>query len=432
MSELARVNRLYDLHKELSTICADMNTRGFYFREDNRQMMEVLLKQQIQEAIDNWRAVLKLPDTVPCTPSSMRASLFTRHAKAGIECSDMPDPVNVPDWTNPAKEMISIKKQPLLRLIVSPHATPEVIAKVEAWWKFKKAEKKLGFVQSKDMLADVNWEDSRIRPPWNSCGTDTGRFSAGYMLTIPQDCRCMFGPSPYRVLVHADKKQLEIRVMACVAADTTLQNIILSGKDLYEEEARLYYNIPPNEKVKKPVRQSAKIGRLARQYGAQEKTCLSQAIAQDRTMTISRMRAIIAKFDATYHRTVSYWDEETKRVALAGYSESRLLQRRRVYPRMPDLSEIANWPIQATASDIMNQEFIELYYRLKRECPTAYLVGQFHDAVDVECDENDVDKVSAIVMEIMHRNWTVNGIDFPFGIDLKVAYHSRGDTWADV
>jgi len=428
----ARITKLYNLHKELSTICADMNSRGFYFHNENRLTMEYLLQQQIEEAKANWREVCCIPDAVPCTPSTMRAVLFSRHAKAGIQCENMPDPVNIPDWTNPAKETISIKKQPLLRLIVSPHATPSVIAKVEAWWKFKKAEKKLGFVQSEDMLADVDWDVSRIRPPWNSCGTDTGRFSAGYMLTIPQDCRFMFGAAPGRALIHADKKQLEIRVMACVAADDTLQKIILSGKDLYEEEARIYYNIPADEKIKKAVRNSAKIGRLARQYGAQEKTCLSQAIAQDRTMTITRMRSIIHKFDTTYHRTVSYWGEETKRVAAAGYSESRLLQRRRVYPRMPDLSEIANWPIQSTASDIMNFEFIELYYRLKEECPTAYLVGQFHDAVDVECDEDDIDKVRKIIMEVMNRNWIVNGFDFPFFVDVKIAVNSRGDTWADV
>jgi DNA polymerase I-like protein with 3'-5' exonuclease and polymerase domains len=397
-------------------------------------MMEFLLQQEIIESIATWRTIVGVGDNVPCTPTSMRAAIFTRHKRAGIPCLEMPDPVNVPDFTNPTKEVISIKKSPLLRLIVSPHATPEVIRVVEAWWKFKKAEKRLGMVQSEDLIKAVNPEDMRLRPGWNSCGTDTGRFScsAPNVMQIPQDLRYMFGPPPGRAWVHADKKQLEIRVMACVAADEVLQNIIRSGKDLYEEEARIYFKIPADQKVKKPLRQGAKIGRLARQYGAQEKTCYSQGIAADRTMTISRMRAIIALFDATYWRTVKYWGEETNRVHAAGYSESRLLGRRRVYPRMPDLAEIANWPVQATASDIMNQEFIELDGRLEAEWPSAFIVDQLHDAVDVECDEEDVPRVQSIVSEVMDRNWVVNGVDFNFGIDVKVAYSSKGDTWASV
>jgi DNA polymerase-1 len=246
----------------------------------------------------------------------------------------------------------------------------------------------------------------------------------------------MFGAAPGRRIVHADKKQMEIRVMACVANDEVLQKRILSGNDLYETEARGYYNIPEGEKVKKSLRQGAKIGRLARQYGAQEKACFSQAIAADRTMTISRIRSIITLFDKTYWRTVQYWKEETERVAKNGYSESRLLHRRRVYPRMPDLAEIANWPIQATASDIANQEIIELDRRLEQECPDAFLINHVYDSFDVDCDEDEVDKVTAIMREVSHRNYVINCIDFPFGIDLKVtASHNeawKGDTWASV
>ena len=438
-AETQRVQRLYELHKQLSTVTAKMNSRGFYFIEENRACMESMLHQEMEESIAHLRNVVGFGDNVPCTPTSMRAAIFSRHKRANIPCLNMPDPVNIPDFTNPTKECISIKKSPLLRLIVSPHATPECIRIVDAWWHFKKTEKRLGFVQSEDLLHSIDPEDNRCRAGFNSCGTDTGRFTCSVpnLFQIPEILRYMFGVDVGRRLVHADKKQMEIRVMACVADDKVLQERILSGKDLYETEARGYYNIPDDAPVRKQLRQGAKIGRLARQYGAQEKACFSQAIAADRTMTISRIRAIITLFDRTYHRTVSYWKEETERVAKQGYSESRLLGRRRHYPRMPDLAEIANWPIQATASDIANQEIIELDARLDRECPDAFLINHVYDSFDVDCPEDKVDQVTKIMREVSHRNYTINGIDFPFGIDLKVTSNQtleawKGDTWASV
>lgn len=435
-----RVNNLYTIHKKLSTICAKMHTRGVYFIEENRACMEYMLIQEIEEAKVNWRNIVGIPDTIPCTPNSMRAAIFTRHRKAGIPCLEMPDPVNIPDFTNPSKETISIKKSPLLRLIVSPHATPEVIKVVDAWWRFKKAEKKLGYVQSKELLELVNPEDNRYRPNWNSCGTDTGRFTGGTFMTTPQDLRYMFGCAPGRAKIHVDKKQLEIRVMACVANDRTLQSLIKSGADLYEAEARRYFKIPDGTPVKKALRQGAKIVRLARQYGAMENAVYSQAIASDRTMTISRTRALMNLFDTTYCDTVQYWKDETVRVAKTGYSEDRLHGRRRVYPRMPDPAEIANWPVQATAAAIMNEELIELDARLTNEWPDAFIEGQQHDALDIDCDEDDIEPVCKIVKEVTDRTRVINGIEFHFGIDLKIASHeymrhgpeSKGDTWASV
>jgi DNA polymerase I-like protein with 3'-5' exonuclease and polymerase domains len=223
--------------------------------------------------------------------------------------------------------------------------------------------------------------------------------------------------------------------MAVVANDIKLQSIIKSGKDLYTMEAIEYFNLDPNttkKTIKGELRQAAKIVRLARQYWAQEKTCFSQAIAQDRRMTITKMQGLIRLFDKTYSDTVKYWHTEKALVARQGYSEDRYHGRRRVYPRMPDDSEIVNWPVQATAAAIMNDEFVELDARLEDCSYDTGLQGQLHDAFDVECDEDDVDKVIPIILGVTDRNYVINEIDFNFGVDLKVAYHSQGDTWAAV
>jgi DNA polymerase-1 len=129
---------------------------------------------------------------------------------------------------------------------------------------------------------------------------------------------------------------------------------------------------------------------------------------------------------------VRYWQEEMALVQEKGYSESRLLGRRRSYPMPPELSETVNYPIQATAADMMNTEILTLDERLRADCPSAHIILQLHDAVDVECPEADVPKVERIMDEVMNREWTFCGVTRMFGIDRKAAYHSRGGTWADV
>jgi len=245
-------------------------------------------------------------------------------------------------------------------------------------------------------------------------------------------------------IVHGDKKQLEIRVMAVIAADSVLQSAIDKGDaevkvpgrdpmyDLYRCEARGYYGIADTEPVKKDARQSAKIIRLARQYGAGLKTCYAQGLKMDRKFTLSRTQLLMSQFDKRYYATVRYWHEEMQRVQESGYSESRLLGRRRSYPMPPELSETVNYPVQATAADMMNMEILELDERLQRDCPSAHIIIQLHDAVDVECPEADVLKVERIMDEVMHREWTFCGVTRMFGIDRKTTYHSKNGTWYDV
>ena len=152
----------------------------------------------------------------------------------------------------------------------------------------------------------------------------------------------------------------------------------------------------------------------------------------DRTFTLSRTKLLVAQFDKRYYRTVAYWHEEMSRVLECGYSESRLLGRRRTYPMPPELSETVNYPIQATAADMMNLEIVELYDRLAAECPSAHIIIQLHDAIDVECPEDDVPTVERIIDEVMDREWTICGVTRMFGIERKTTYASKEGTWADV
>lgn len=426
-----RVAALYEQHKKLSQLTARMHSRGIWVHTPWRAFMHECMLQSIVEKEAALRTLVG-QDDFPCTDHAMRALIYKRHQKDGIKCFGLPDPYDKKMWTNEHMETISVDEASLIQLIVGGACPSALLPIIEAYWDLQGEKKRLGYIKS-ELFDQALGPDGRLRPVWNSCGTDTGRFSCSEpnVMNIEQLLRHMLAPAPGMAIVHADKKQLEIRVMSVVAADMVLQDAIDSG-DLYTAEARGYFGIPDDQPVKKPARQSAKIIRLARQYGAGLSTCYSQALRMDRTFTLGRTKTLMSAFDRRYYRTVAYWKEEMARVLETGYSESRIMGRRRTYPRPPELSEVANYPIQATAADIMNEEILRLDERLRAELPEAHIIIQLHDAVDVECPERLVPQVERIIDEVMNRDVTLCGMTRNFGIDRKTTYHSQGGTWADV
>jgi len=430
----ARVAALYEQHKKLSQLTARMHSRGIWVHQEWRAFMHHCLLQSLVEREEELRAAVGQSD-FPCTDHGMRALIYKRHRKDGIKCFNLPDPIDDKLWTNEHHETISVDENALLLLLVSGQCPEELVPIIDAWWNLQGEKKRLGYIKS-ELFDHAIGPDGRLRPGWNSCGTDTGRFSCSEpnVMNIEQLLRHALAPAPGMAIVHADKSQLELRVMAVVAADNVLQDA-LDSSDVYSYDARMWFQLPADYDVKKnnpKARKASKIIHLGRQYGAGLKTVYGQALRQDRSFTLSRTRLLMQQFDKGYYRTVRYWQEEMARVMECGYSESRLMARRRSYPRPPDLSEVANYPVQATAADLMNNEILTLDERLRAECPSAHIIIQLHDAVDVECPEADVPRVERIIDEVMDREWSFCGVTRKFPIERKTTFSSQGGTWYDV
>lgn len=433
-----RIAKLYEVHLELARICAEMHTRGVYFHRDNWEFMRALCSQAVAEKRETLLSLVNDPEFT-ATSQSMQALMYERHKKPGRRCFGLPDPADKRMYTDETQSSISVDRKCLILLqATTSDLPPDLLAIIAAWAKYQKELKRLGYLNSA-LIQQAVGPDGRLRAGWNSCGTDTMRFScsAPNLMQMEQLLRHLIAPAPDHVIVHADKRQLEIRVMEVVAADHVLGDAIKSG-DIYSAEACDYFGRDPatfnpsGNKADKASRQAAKIIRLARQYGAGKQTVFMQALMQDPRFTFAAANALTAKFDKRYYRTVKYWQEEMARVKQDGYSEGRLLHGRRTYARPPELSETVNYPIQRTAAEMMNQEIITLDRRLKAETKTAHIIIQLHDAVDVECREHEEEKVCKIMTDVMHRDWTFCGMTREFPIEMKVTRASEGGTWADV
>jgi DNA polymerase I-like protein with 3'-5' exonuclease and polymerase domains len=443
-----RVQQLYELHYRLSHIAARMHRTGFMVDKKNRQLLADSLDKLYDEREKKVIQAVNVKG-FRCTPNDLRKIIYKRHETKAIKRFSLQDPLDPAQWASDdglGGGTISVDQGSLLLLYVDP-GCPDALREIinlywqaEAAWKARSAS-----VTSRKIDKAIGY-DGRIRPGWNSCGTDTGRFSCRdpNVMTLSEkkeegeglggdlpNLRAMYRAAPGKVLIHADFSQLELRVMAAVSKDEVLAKALTTG-DVYTEDAKDIFGLPAHftkKDVKPASRKQAKVVHLGFQYGAGTGALYIQSLESDRTLKFSQVSLIHAAMKKRYHRTVSYWTEEQERVRNTGYSESRILHRRRTYPREPPITEIANYPIQSTASDIANLAMIELDAALRKYKLKGDFVTQLHDAFDVESpgDAKTIDDVQSIMRDCMEKPREIEGVMYKFPVDIKVGTH-----WSDV
>jgi DNA polymerase I-like protein with 3'-5' exonuclease and polymerase domains len=387
-----------------------------------------------------------------CTPDDMRRIIYKRHETKSLRKFSLPDPLDPKMYTDEeALDKISVKKEALLLLFIDPGTPDELRIIIDLYWQAESVWKARSTYVVSDKVSHAIGPDGRLRAGWNSCGTDTGRWSCSEpnLQNLSEgkeeesslggdlpSMRSMYRASTGRILVHGDWKQQELRMLAYAADDTVLE-AALDSSDPYVFSARQFFGLDPKltddqiKKEHKAKRKGSKIIILQSGYAAGTPSIYSAAIEQDRSIKYSTVAMLHNQYKQMYNRVVSYWAEEQDRVwgkeESTGYSESRILHRRRVYPSRPDITEVANYPIQSTASDIANLAMIELDRRLKKFVPEARILTQLHDAFDVECPYRDQRVVKDIMKECMEAEYEINGRKRSFPVDFKIA-----DRWSDV
>lgn len=446
-----RVQCLYTLHKDLSVLCAEMHEVGFPVHKVYRDFLAWGLAEEYKQHEETLLKMVNIKG-FRCTPNDMRALIFRRHSTSSIRRFELDDPVDPDCWTETGS--CSVDFDSLLQIIVDPYAPEELKQIIRVYWKAESTKKaRSTFVASAEVSQAIG-PDGCLRPGWNSCGTDTGRFSCSEpnIMNLEQYLRYMYCAQPGMdwvygdlsqhlkrkppewTIVHADYSQLELRVMRAVSKDEVLGEALLSG-DVYASDARaLFPQVREwdNKKIKtdakgKKARRASKQVHLAFQYGAGLKKVFAQVLAEDPEADFSKVGVLFDAMRKRYNGTVSYWYKEQARVRRDGYSESRVLQRRRQYPRDPPITEVANYPIQGTASDVMNLATLRLWRRLAKEATGAKIVGQLHDALDVRSPLNMKERVECIMKEEMEVPVEIEGKKYVFPVEIKCSPH-----WGDL
>lgn len=419
---------LYEHNKALSRLAAKMHDTGFKVHKENRSFLAWGLEIEYYEKLEYLKNLVQLQG-FEGTENQMRAIIWRRHRNSQFHKFDLPDPFDMRMW-NDDQTLIKVDYNTLLTLVTNPGLPDELKKIIEAYWDCLEVWKLRSTFVVSPLIDQAIGADGRLRAGWNSLGTDTGRWSCSKpnILNIKQYVRSMYCSETGKVLVHADFSQQELWVMAAVAGDRELFRRLQTG-DVYTEDAKDWFRLPKDATkatIKKSARQQAKIVHLASQYGAGIKQVFMQVLSEDRSFTFRNAKLLNDGFMKTYCDTVAYWEDEMKRVAATWYSATRIMDRRKVFPRIPERSQAVNYPIQGTAADVSNLALLEIDARCT-ERNGAAIVHHMYDSVDIECWEDDQDWARLVLKEAMSKPRKVGAYELSIPIEVKVSTN-----WAEV
>ena len=284
-----------------------------------------------------------------------------------------------------------------------------------------------------DGLLKVIDEDGRIRTTFQNLVTATGRLSSTEpnLQNIPvrtdlgAEIRKMFIPKPGHVLVDADYSQIELRVLAHIAGDETMQEAFRSGMDIHTVTASQVFGVSP-EAVTPLQRRNAKAVNFGIVYGISE-----FSLAEDIGVSRYEAKEYIESYLANYHGVRAYMKDVVANAREDGYTQT-LYGRKRYIPELTSSNfnirqgaeRIAlNTPIQGTAADLIKLAMIRVYNALQKHYPQATLLLQVHDELIIECPEEIAPGVAELISKEMEQ---VASLQVPLIAEAK-----WGSSWYD-
>ena len=284
-----------------------------------------------------------------------------------------------------------------------------------------------------DGLLKVICDDGRIRTTFQNLVTATGRLSSTEpnLQNIPvrtdlgAEIRKMFVPKPGCVLVDADYSQIELRVLAHIAGDQTMQEAFVSGVDIHTATAAQVFGVDVAS-VTALQRRHAKAVNFGIVYGISE-----FSLAEDIGVSRYEAREYIDNYLTNYRGVRTYMKKVVEDAKEIGYTET-LYGRRRYIPELKSSNfnvrsgaeRIAlNTPIQGTAADIIKLAMIRVEKALNENYPEAELLLQVHDELIVECPEEIAPQVAELVSREMQG---VAVLSVPLTAEAKI-----GKSWYD-
>lgn len=284
-----------------------------------------------------------------------------------------------------------------------------------------------------DGLLKVIAPDGRIHSSFNQTETRTGRISSAEpnLQNIPvrqelgREMRRFFRAPAGWVLCDADYSQIELRVLAHMAGDSTMIEAFNSDADIHRITASQVFGVP-EELVTPLMRSRAKAVNFGIVYGIG-----AHSLSQDIGVTYAEAKAYIDEYLRHYSAVAGFMDRLIETAKAAGYAET-LFHRRRPLPELKASNGMTrsfgervarNMPIQGTAADIIKYAMIRVYNRLKAEGMRARLILQVHDELIVEAPEEEAQRAAAILKEEMEAAAHLS-------VRLAVDVHT-GKTWYD-
>ena len=313
--------------------------------------------------------------------------------------------------------------------VLSDLARDHEIVRLILDWR-EKSKIKLTYL---DTLGPLRRGDGRVHTTYNQTITATGRLSSSdpNLQNIPtrselgRTVKTAFSAGEGSVFLAVDYSQIELRLLAHLSGDEHLVRAFNEGEDFHAETAARVFGVPVSE-VTPDLRSRAKAVNFGIVYGQQ-----AYGLSQSLHISMAEARDMIDRYYEAYPGVRTFLDNVVARAKQTGYAETMYGRRRHIpelkakNPQLRGFGErtAMNHPMQGTAADIIKIAMARVSRRLEEEGFAAHMILQVHDELDFECPIDEVDRLTAMVRDVMEHV-----------VDLRVpliAEASTGVTWAD-
>ncbi|MGZ4122760.1 MAG: DNA polymerase, partial [Tumebacillaceae bacterium] len=236
--------------------------------------------------------------------------------------------------------------------------------------------------------------------------------------------RHVFVPSdPQWKILAADYSQIELRILAHIAADESMIDAFVNDMDIHTRTASDVFEVAPEE-VDSNMRRQAKAVNFGIVYGISD-----FGLSQNLNIPRKQAAAFIENYFAKFPGVKRYMEEIVEQARRDGYVTT-LLGRIR---NLPDINAsnfnvrsfaertAMNTPIQGTAADIIKKAMVNVAKALQQENLRTRMLLQVHDELIFECPPDEIEALTELVRREMEQ---VTVLSVPLKADINV-----GDTW---
>ncbi|WCK55521.1 DNA polymerase I [Aneurinibacillus sp. Ricciae_BoGa-3] len=398
----------YDLELPLASVLGDMETNGVRVNRERLDEMGVMLQEKLEKLTEQIYELAGVSFNIN-SPKQLGEILFDR--------------LNLPVYKK-TKTGYSTSADVLEKLESAHEIIPLIL-------EFRQ----LGKLQStyieglKKVISD---KDGKIHTLFNQAVTATGRLSSTEpnLQNIPirleegRKIRQAFVPSEDGWLIFsADYSQIELRILAHISEDEALIDAFQRDMDIHTRTAMDVFGVD-EDGVTSLMRRQAKAVNFGIVYGISD-----YGLSQNLNITRKQAAEFIEQYFSVFPGVKRYMDNIIEDAHKQGYVTT-LLNRRRILPdinsRNFNLRSFAertamNTPIQGTAADVIKLAMVNMARRLEEEKLASRMLLQVHDELIFEVPQNELDKMRALVPEVMESA-------LPLAVPLKVDVN-YGPSW---
>jgi DNA polymerase-1 len=299
----------------------------------------------------------------------------------------------------------------------SPKA--EIVRHLHEWkeWKHNRSSFLTGATGKTGVMSHIQ-ADSRIHTSYRIDGAETGRISSSPNLqniVKGVGIRELFVPPPDYTLLEIDYSTLELRVLAYIAQDELMLDLLEHG-DLHLQTASLISGVPveileKDLKLKKHWRDRAKGANFGVAYGA-----TAYRLAKDNGVSIETGQKWLDAIFAKYTKLPVYFTQCEREIKTQGYEENACGRRRHFWGVRSmrhtwsyeknlrhQFREGYNFKVQSSGSDMLSLVTVKLDTDPWLEAHDVRMIMSVHDALFFEVPTAIIKEAARYLVDVFEE-----------------------------